>query len=333
MDSSTFITIVTAIATLVGASSPIIVALIQANKEKQKSDNGILLPSNVVLHRPKTQVHWVIVLSFAILGGFVGYGGARLASTNSPTEVPTITATVAIASKTSEPTSINSVPTATFTETPTLEIVPTSTNTPEPLPTPDIHLGIENGCIDEKLWTPYDSKNIKADNNGCLQLSDWGFFAQDKKLYLLPLQSSEGQFYGFYTPLSGDVDINFNFQIDKIQTGMSQANVKFGIVSKNLNDGEYLAYHYLPQYPDNLYPKLWENGDYGNPFPVNLEVGKPQQVTISIRGNFLTVVLDGQVVLDKLVLRFDKRLFSIDYFLPSSGKLSAYISAFSVERK
>jgi hypothetical protein len=333
MDSSTFITVITALATLIGASSPIIVALIQANKEKQKSDNGILLPSNVVLHRPKTQVHWFVVLSFAALGGFAGYSGASLASTNSPTEVPTITATVAIASKTSEPTFTNSVPTETLTETPTLEIVPTSTNTPEPLPTSDTHLGIENGCIDYRFWSSKDDTGIAVDKNGCLQLLDWGFFAQDKKLYLLPLKNYDGRSHGLNTSLSGDVEINFKFQVDKIQTGVRQAYVRFGIVSKNYSDGKFLAYHYLPDYPNYLYPKLFENDKYGDPFSVNLEIGKPQQVTMSIHGNFLTVTLDGQVVLNNLLLRFDNRIFSLDYFLPPSSDLSAYISEFSIESK
>lgn len=331
MDSPTFITIVTALATLIGAASPIIVALIQANKEKQKSDNGILLPSNVVLHRPKNQMRWFVILSFAFLGGIVGYGGAKLVSASPLNEIPTITATAPIPSETPEPTFTNSVP----TETPTLEITVTSTSTnePTPLPTPDIHLGIENGCIDEKFWTVYDGKDIKTNDNGCLQLSDWGFLAQDKVLYFLPPQNSDSQSHSIYTSLSGNVDITFNFQVDKIQTGTRQANIRFGIVSKNFGDGKFLTYHYLPDYPDSLYPKLWENGDYGDPFPVNLKIGKTQQVTISIRGNFLTVILDGQVVLDKMVLRFDNRLFSIDYFLPPSSNLSAYVSEFSIEGK
>lgn len=333
MDSSTFITIITALATLIGALSPIIVALIQAKKEKQEPNNGILLPSNVVLHRPKSKTHWFVILSFAILGGFVGYSGAKLVSSNSPNNIPTITATISIASQTPEPTFTNPAPTATSTKTPTPEIIPSSTSTPVPSPTLDIHFGIENGCIDEKFWTPYDRKDIKADSNGCLQLSDWGFFAQDKKLYLLPTQTSEGQYHGFYTFISGDVNINFKIQVDKIQTGERQANIRFGIISPNFDDGKYLAYHYLPDYPDTLYPKLWENGDYSEPFSVNLKTGKTQQVAISIQGNFLTIILDGQVVLDKLVLRFDNRLFSIDYFLPPSSNLSAYISEFSIENK
>jgi hypothetical protein len=100
MESSTIITIITALAALIGATSPIVVALIQSSKEKQQSDKGILLPSNVVLHRPRLQIQWLAVFSFAILGGFVGYGGARLASSNPPNESPTMTATISIASET-----------------------------------------------------------------------------------------------------------------------------------------------------------------------------------------------------------------------------------------
>ncbi len=93
MESSTIITIITALAALVGATSPIIVALIQSTKEKQRSDKGILLPSNVILHRPKTQVQWTAVFIFAILGGFIGFGGAKLANITPPNIIPSITAT------------------------------------------------------------------------------------------------------------------------------------------------------------------------------------------------------------------------------------------------
>ncbi len=223
--------------------------------------------------------------------------------------------------------------------TPTLEEaspIPTNTNRPTALPipaTPDIHLGIENGCIENEFWTPNDGEDIKTDDSGCWQLSDWGFFVQDAMLYLLPTQTDESQSHGLYTSLSGNVDINFKFQVDKIETGARQANIRFGVVSENYNDGKFLAYHYLPEYPDRLYPKLWQDGDYGSPFSVNLKTGKTQQVTISVRGNFLTIILDGQVVLDKLVLRFDNRRFLFDYFLPPSSNLSAHISEFSIEEK
>jgi len=249
-----------------------------------------------------------------------------LTTTNTPEPPPTETVLPSATLSAPQPTEISS-------ETPVLEVIPATTDTPIAMPTLDTHLGIENGCIDYRFWSSKDDTGIAADSNGCLQLLDWGFFAQDKKLYLLPLKNYDGRSHGLHTSISGDVDINFLFQVDKIQTGTRQANVRFGVVSKNYSDGKFLAYHYLPDYPNNLYPKLFENGNYGDPFSVNLEIGKAQQVTISVRGNFLTIILDGEVVLDKMVLRFDNRLFSIDYFLPPSSDLSAYISEFSIERK
>jgi len=216
---------------------------------------------------------------------------------------------------------------------PEVALIPTNTFEPTALPTPDIHLGIENGCIDQEFWTLYDGTGISADNNGCWKLSDWGFFAQDKVLYFLPPRNPDNQSHGLYTYLSGNVDINFNFLVDKIQTGTSQANIRFGIVPANINNGKFLAYHFLPQYPDFLYPKLWQDGHYGNPLAISLNKGKTQKVTISIRENFLTIFLDNQKVVENMVLRFDERLFSIDYYLPSNGELSANVSEFSIEKK
>jgi hypothetical protein len=81
MDTSTFlIALITALAALLGALSPIIVALIQAGKEKPPSNTGILLPEGYVPPRRQTKssIQWFAVFSFALLGGLVGYGGTKL---------------------------------------------------------------------------------------------------------------------------------------------------------------------------------------------------------------------------------------------------------------
>lgn len=110
MDAPIFITIITAIAALIGAVSPIVVTLIQAkaNKEKENSEktkDGILLPSNVVLHRPqKPQMRWLVILFFAFLGGIVGYGGANLVSSKPSNETPAFALTFPVASESPEPT-------------------------------------------------------------------------------------------------------------------------------------------------------------------------------------------------------------------------------------
>ncbi len=136
MDSSTIITLVTALAALIGAASPIIVSLIQSIKDKSEKPNGLYVPSSYVLHRPKPQIRWYVVLAFAFLGGFVGYSGAKLASGNpfneTPTNTPTSTITPVIFS-TETPTTTSTIsilpsPTATASQTPTVsEIVPTAT--------------------------------------------------------------------------------------------------------------------------------------------------------------------------------------------------------------
>ncbi len=75
MDTLTFITLITALATLIGAISPIIVAFIQSGRDKQQK--SILLPPDVVLE-PRTKINWFVVLLFAVISGIVGYGGAKI---------------------------------------------------------------------------------------------------------------------------------------------------------------------------------------------------------------------------------------------------------------
>jgi len=105
MDSSIVIAVVTALAALIGAASPIIVSLIQSNKDKSEKPSGIYVPSSYVLHRPKKQIRWYVVLFFAILSGAIGYTGAKFASTktNPPTEPPSATPTIPSVSETPDP--------------------------------------------------------------------------------------------------------------------------------------------------------------------------------------------------------------------------------------
>lgn len=121
MDTPTFIAFITALATLIGALSPIIVTLIQSKKDKSKNASGILLPDNVKLHSPKPQIRWGIVLIFAFLCGFAGYGAVTLASLKPST----------ISDVTIPPSTTTSLfPTATF------QIHPTLTTQPSLLPLP-----------------------------------------------------------------------------------------------------------------------------------------------------------------------------------------------------
>lgn len=121
MDTLTFITIITAIATLIGAISPIIVAFIQSNKDKQQ--NSVLLPPNVTLEQ-RTRINWLVVFFFAILSGIIGYSGAKVIKFESPT-IPI-----------SEPIPSNE-PNATLSA-----VIPSNSETPNSISTPIIKTSI-----------------------------------------------------------------------------------------------------------------------------------------------------------------------------------------------
>jgi hypothetical protein len=78
MNSSTIIAIITALAALIGAASPIIVTWLQSHREQQSSNNAILLPSNVVLHHPRKRTWWLTISSYALFGGIIGYSAATI---------------------------------------------------------------------------------------------------------------------------------------------------------------------------------------------------------------------------------------------------------------
>jgi len=87
MDSSTFIAIITSLATLIGAASPIIVTWLQTNNEKQPPGKGVILvPEGVVAHHPRKQTWWSIIL-FALIFGISGYCVATIVNANYFTKV------------------------------------------------------------------------------------------------------------------------------------------------------------------------------------------------------------------------------------------------------
>lgn len=199
--------------------------------------------------------------------------------------------------------------------------------------TPKNASGFGQNCIDEEDWSFDGPDNGELVPNGCLRLEKWGFIVQGGELYLSPANSTECQSYSIYTSIKNNIDIRFKFRVDTIRTSTKQASIRFGIVPSSAiqRKGIFLTYHFSPESPFTLYPRLWQEDVYSAPFTGIQENEGWQNVMFSIRNNFLTITINDQVVAEKLMLRFDDRLFWINYYLPPSGELSASISEFSIE--
>lgn len=241
------------------------------------------------------------------------------------------------------PSASTFTPSPTLTATPTIikASEPTNTSTSTALPTPDIHLGFNESCIDKQYWTPFSDQNnggeFVTDDNNCWLLAGWGFIAQDNGLYMLHSLSDQGQQTAIYSPIPNNSEISFLIRVNILQTSNErQAYIRFGIVPDNppnRSEGEFIAYHYLPSYPNSLSVRLWHGGNFDLPSIGALTMGNTQKIVITPQGSFLSISINDNVVVDKLVLSFEDRLFWVDFYLPPYSKLSAFIYDFSIQGK
>lgn len=67
--------------------------------------------------------------------------------------------------------------------------------------------GFLDSCIDSQIWIPYVGEEHSKDINGCWQLSDWGYSAQDSVLRLSVEDNSEYQWHGIFTKLPQNANI------------------------------------------------------------------------------------------------------------------------------
>jgi hypothetical protein len=223
------------------------------------------------------------------------------------------------------PTEIS--PTETPTQSPTQ--VPTSLPIETQVPAPTIdssqlsELEIRglNTCILLNHWYPF-SLTWAYDQNGCWELSGQGIYSQNSGI-MLAYSTNSGAANGIYTSINQDVDIDFTIRVDKYAANQDKAGyLGFGIQSiDNLQSGPILVYYYLPSVSiKSLVPKILLDGYYSGQVFNSLSLSEHQHVKFSIRGNLLSIYLDGELCQSNLILPVSDRVFSIRYFLPSNSE-------------
>lgn len=347
MDSSAITALITVLAALISAAGSIIVAIIQSSKDKPQQTNGIYLPSNVVLHRPKTQIRWLTVLSFAFLGGIVGYGVAIVAS---PKSLPNQSFTpTAIGTSTSSPNS-------------TAEIVPSPTTDKQTLtPSPSVlNKYFLNGCVPESIWhtdwteTNGDISGGRVATNGCYGLFDWGLTAQENGLLILKQNTNENQLFGIYTTIRSGMDISTNADIT-FTVGINElsatSEIRFGIAPTNMGElGAPLSQGVFLVVRNGEFALI--EGDYEGREKL-IESYKPDDffqyssynLRFDVNDDLLTIYLDNSTRdrystlnrIDKVftvkIDHFFSRSFWIVFKFPKGGGASALISGFSLQEK
>ena len=215
-------------------------------------------------------------------------------------------------------------------------------STPTVLPTnslvaPTPTLGFQDNCIASQVWTPYvDSDTHAKDTNGCWQLSDWGYSAQDDELQLFVDENQTYQWHGIFSILPPNADISFEIRIDQLKTTQSgDAQIVFGVVDSTSiipDSDRYLFYHVTSS---DLVASIsfgeWELHNVN--FLQNYVYGISQKIHFSIKGTTLEVYIDGVKVVGPTEIAFSKQAFWIGYNLPANSNLLAHISNLEIIRK
>jgi hypothetical protein len=209
----------------------------------------------------------VAIITFfgIVLAAFIGYLGNRYiidkpiqeqetknAESKATMEVADIFKTQTISAENRTiPANVTEI---TLLKTPT--IIPT---TPSP-PTPTKILGLEEGCINQNTWTPFEGEAHSIDISGCWNLKDWGFRPDKNEISLKLFAPSEEIFHGIYRTISPYSKISFDMNVHKMSTVDDlEPKLMFGILPSSLRSqdlGKYLSYQRESAAQTDLFIKL-----------------------------------------------------------------------------
>ncbi len=219
--------------------------------------------------------------------------------------------------------------------TPTPATPTTSTQTPL--------RGFQDNCIYSSFWATYPNRESTTDTGNCLVASNMGFSVQDQSLDISVQNPGSNERYGLYSPIYGNVLIEFDLRIDEMETTIDNELVSLGvgIISLNPIDTETDGFiFYVIESPNTGYPiylKEKERGGFdqyiiidGN--YVQYTPGTNQKISLLLNGNHLAIYVNAQLVRET-TLTFEERAFFIGYKFENMGKLTARVSNFSIQDK
>ncbi len=140
---------------------------------------------------------------------------------------------------------------------------------------------------------------------------------------------------GIYTPISGDVDIRFTLQLNKLRTRLNKVGfLNFGIVQNDpfsIYNGGYLNYQQPAPGTASPVRVLISASNQGTQIISDLKVGFQHEVLLSVVGDRMTIYLNGKQTGDPVGLPPTDRAFWIGYLLPSKSELDVMITNFTIQ--
>lgn len=189
-------------------------------------------------------------------------------------------------------------------------------------------------CLAADLWFPYPGTLKPEIRAGCWDLDEWGFTSDQGRL-LLVHNPAQDQQRGIYTPISGDVDIHFNFQLNEFRTRLNKAGfLNFGIVQNDPFSnykGGFLSYQQPSPGAASPVRVLISGNKQATQKISTLKVGFQHEVLLSIRDDLMVVYLNGEQAGDPVSLTPADRAFWIGYVLPSQSELDLMITNFTIQ--
>ena len=272
----------------------------------------------------KTQIILAVIGLISTLGvAYLGYLQV-VAKNNQPSATPLSNI---IAFPTNTPGIISTetlAPTATPGNTATTEVL--SSPTPQPL--------ISFNCLYSEKWF-YTPRLAEPTDQGCWKV-DY-FIPSENGVEMArttPFDSGEQQ-RGFYTLLSGDVDVQFTIKIhaleeQTISTDLTKvSNIALGIVEGSSFNYNGIYLYYYASKPGAGHYKSQVAKEQSTSYNGILDIERQQKIRFLVKGSRLTIYIDDVPVGKSYTLTFKQNAFYFGYRLLGNSDLSVSVSNLS----
>ncbi len=169
-------------------------------------------------------------------------------------------------------------------------------------------------CLRADLWFTYPGSLSPEIRDGCWNLPEWGFSTDQGRLSLAEVPDQD-QERGIYLPISGDAEIRFSVQINKLRTRVNKLGfLNFGIVQNDplsVYTGGYLSYQQIAPGSGSPVRVLISGSNQATQIISDLKAGFQHEVLFSIKGDQMTVYLGGKQTGDPVGLLPTSRAFWI----------------------
>lgn len=234
-------------------------------------------------------------------------------------------------------------PTVTLKPNPTVTNTPTMTLTPIPSTATPIPI-LGRDCFNSKSWEPNVASNYVTSDpvyseNGCWDLSNWGFFARENGMTIaLSTDSDYGRVHDIYIPISVNSIVTFTINVEKFKIpSVNSGYLVFGIINysagkPSLEDSRVIRYRYQPnQSANNFIQETFAGTRLVDTLEYRLNFSTDQRVEFITSDGRISVSFNDDEPSDFKINDFGSYAFWMGYALPQSADMKVQISDFTIK--